>query len=119
MEDSFVVTYRDRDPEAVRRNLSSLMKQETEITYEICFVDYGSQEHNRQQIHEFVNDKKLIKYQYIHTRGWLWCRSHANNIGIDNAASKYIIMVDVDLIYPPFFLEKIHQYMHEKCLLLY
>ncbi|WP_027003142.1 glycosyltransferase family 2 protein [Hugenholtzia roseola] len=119
MDFSFVITYRDREVEAVKRCLGSLLNQKTTSRYEICFVDYGSQEQFRQPLAAFIATQLRIRYAYAPTRGWLWCRSHANNLGLDLAQGKYIVMVDVDLIYPDFFLEKIKKYIDEQTQVLY
>jgi predicted glycosyltransferase involved in capsule biosynthesis len=119
MEFSFVITYRDRDVQAVQRCLSSLLNQQTSSEYEICFVDYGSQESFRQPLATFIAAHPRIKYRYAATRGWLWCRSHANNMGIDMASGRYIVMVDVDLMYPSFFLEKVKKYIDPQTQVLY
>jgi glycosyltransferase involved in cell wall biosynthesis len=119
MDFSFVITYRDREVETVKRCLNSLLRQKTTSRYQICFVDYGSREEFRQPLAAFIATQPSIRYAYVPTRGWLWCRSHANNIGLDLAEGKYIVMVDVDLIYPDFFLEKIKKYIDEQTQVLY
>lgn len=118
MKFSFVITYRDRDPEAVRNNIHSLLGQ-TVQDFEICFVDYGSQEKNRQAIVTLLEGQPKVRYRYVHTRGHLWCRSHANNLGVALAQGEFVVMVDVDLIYPPFFLERITPYLAADKQLLY
>ncbi|MGF1533389.1 MAG: glycosyltransferase family 2 protein [Bernardetiaceae bacterium] len=122
MQVSFIVPYRDRAPKAVFRCLSSLLAQHTEINYQICFIDYGSQEENRQSVADWItqNDpQKRISYAYADTRGWLWCKSHANNLALDMTTGDYVIAVDVDLIYPPFFLEKVKDFVASRCHFFY
>ncbi|MCC5943492.1 MAG: glycosyltransferase family 2 protein [Bernardetiaceae bacterium] len=118
---SFVITYRDRKAEAVKRNLRSLLAQKISDNFEICFVDYGSKEQNRRSIVDFCAEEPRIRYEFMDTEGWLWCRAQANNRGIALAKGEIVVMVDVDLMYPPFFLAKVkaHFDQNPKTLLMY
>ncbi len=100
---SFIIAYRNRDIDRVRRCINSLLTQ-TLNDYEIIFIDYGSSQPFKREIADFIATNPTIIYKYLNTYGWLWCKSHALNAGIDLANGKYIIVVDIDLIYSPDFI---------------
>ncbi|WP_448519216.1 glycosyltransferase [Rhodoflexus sp.] len=106
---SFIVPYRNREVERVRRCLQSLQNQQFEDEYEIIFTDYGSSEEQHQQIAQLCTRFNKVKYYYYDTRRQFWSRAHAVNLGVQQAKGQYLIVVDIDLIYPPYFAASVLQ----------
>jgi GT2 family glycosyltransferase len=103
MKFSFVVPYRNREPERVARCVASLQAQAFD-DFEIVFIDYGSDQAVAQQIAAVCGRYAKVRYFYYDTRGWFWSRSHAINLGLAQALGEYAAIVDIDLIYSPHFL---------------
>lgn len=102
MQFSFIVLYRNRDMARVERCLQSIENQSF-TDFEILFLDYGSDDIMQQQVAKLCSRFPKVRYVYANTQGWLWCRSHALNLGIAAAKGNYMIIVDVDIIYSPNF----------------
>jgi glycosyltransferase involved in cell wall biosynthesis len=102
MQFSFIVLYRNRDIVRVERCLQSIANQ-TYTDFEIVFLDYGSELKMQKQVEELCSRFPKVRYLYVPTEGWLWCRSHALNLGIAHAKGQYMIIVDVDIMYSPNF----------------
>ncbi len=119
MDYSFLITYRDRNLENVRRCFESLKKQRGGFDYEIILVNFGSSKSYRDPLQELVKDFSRIKLVNVNTRGRFWCKSEALNIGLEVAKGEYIIVVDVDLIYCDWFLQVIAKYASPSRLLYY
>jgi glycosyltransferase involved in cell wall biosynthesis len=105
---SFIIPYRNRDVERVKRCLNSLTNQ-THKDYELIFIDYGTPQPLQNQIANLVQQQEQIIYHYLNTEGWLWCKSHALNVGISLATGEYLVVVDIDLIYSPNFIKVFSQ----------
>lgn len=101
---SVVLGYRDRDVERVERSLASLAAQ-CFHDFEVLLVDYGSQPATSRAVQHVVDQYDVCRYVFTDTRGWPWNRAQALNIAGRRAESDYIITTDVDMIYPPDFLE--------------
>lgn len=101
---SIVFGFRDRDVKRVERCLVSL-SQQTFTDFEVLFVDYGSQSQTAQAVRKVVEQYDFAHYIYTETRGYAWNRSHALNIGGKQASGDYLMTTDVDMIYPPDFLD--------------
>jgi glycosyltransferase involved in cell wall biosynthesis len=101
---SIVFGFRDREVIRVERCLASLAQQ-TFTDFEVLFVDYGSQATTAQAVRKTVEQHPFAHYIYTETRGYAWNRSHALNIGGKQASGAYLITTDVDMIYPPNFLD--------------
>jgi GT2 family glycosyltransferase len=99
---SFIVLYRNRDIERVRRCLQSIEKQ-TYQDFEVIFLDYGSEPAQQTAVENLCKQNPKIRYVYANTRGLFWCRSHALNLGVAAASRQYMIIVDIDIIYCPHF----------------
>lgn len=104
MKFSFVFSYRNREIERVERCLNSLDKQINK-DFEVCFVDYGSDKEYSDQIETLCEKYNFVNYIYNDTFGMPWNRSHALNTGLKLTIGEYIVFGDVDLIYPPNFID--------------
>jgi GT2 family glycosyltransferase len=99
---SFIVLYRNREIERVKRCLQSIVNQ-TNKDFEIIFLDYGSEPNQSEMVAAYCQNLPLIRYVYAPTQGWFWCRSHALNLGVAAATQPYVIIVDIDIVYCPHF----------------
>lgn len=103
---TFIAGYRDRDDERLRRSLDSL-KNQTCSDFDMILLDYGSSSRWSSEIQKLVRNYPFSKYYYSDTRGWLWNRSAALNTGARLAKGDYLFLTDVDIIYPPWFVERV------------
>lgn len=116
---SFVVPYRDREVERIERCLRSLENQRTTLSYDIVFIDYGSEPFQREQAQQTCQKFSKVSYFYYNSYKQLWSRAHAVNLGIRRASGKYIVVVDIDLIYAPHFIQALGCKLEEGCFVQY
>ena len=83
--------------------------------FELLFVDYGSDESTSGAVKELLCNYPFVKYIYSDTRGRYWNRAHALNTGIKLASGNVIVTSDIDLIFPPFFIESVTKMSFENC----
>jgi glycosyltransferase involved in cell wall biosynthesis len=110
MKFSFVIPYRNRQIDRVKRCIDSLENQTYSNDYEIVLLDYGSLPHHQIETQKLCESYRKVRYHYVNTLGWFWSRSHAINLGVETAKGQYIIIVDIDLIFSPRFVE----YLYDK-----
>lgn len=92
-----VIAVRDRCDYRLVNCLKSIRSQEYDQgLIAIVLVDYGSMS-DYIQGYEAICKKYNVKYMRIENQ-LSWCRSHALNIGIRNAGTKYLFNTDVDII---------------------
>jgi glycosyltransferase involved in cell wall biosynthesis len=104
---SVIIGYRDRDVDRVRRCLNSLFQQ-TGCSFEIIFIDYGSRRNWAEKVREVIAEFPDVRFFRTETQGHPWNRSKALNIGLRQAKGRFVATTDIDLIFPPLFLETIH-----------
>jgi glycosyltransferase involved in cell wall biosynthesis len=114
---SFIVPYRNREIERVKRCLQSLKNQQIDDDFEIIVADYGSD--TASQAIQTVCLELGIIYVYYNSQRQFWSRAHAINVGIQKAKGQYLIVVDVDLIYPPYFAAVMQQKINESSFIQY
>ncbi len=105
MKISVLIPYRERDTAAVQRCLDSLAQQSYQ-DFEVIFLDYGSSDTVRKQVETLCSQYEKVKYVYSHTQGYFWSCSQAFNQAFYYASGEWFVMLDVDLIVPPYFLQK-------------
>lgn len=103
---TLIAGYRDRDAERLTRSLDSLNGQ-TCHDFDMTLVDYGSRMQCSSQIQQLVGSYPFCRYVYSDTRGWPWNRSAALNTGARISQGTVLFFTDVDIIYPPEFVEEI------------
>jgi len=101
---TIVIGFRNRDIERVKRCLDSLERQ-TMTAFRLVFVDYGSARPAAEEVERLVCQYPFCDYIYSETRGYPWNRSHALNTGGRLARSPYLMTTDVDMLFPPDFLQ--------------
>ncbi|TAH18773.1 MAG: glycosyltransferase [Cytophagales bacterium] len=109
---SFIIPYRNREMARVRNCLQSIQNQYFK-DFEIVFVDYGSDLPIKMQVEELCGNYSQVNYFYFDVRYQLWSRAHAVNLGISNSKGKFLIIVDIDLIYSPHFATVVHSQIDE------
>ncbi|MBN1680164.1 MAG: glycosyltransferase [Anaerolineae bacterium] len=65
------------------------------------FVDYGSRAPVAAAARALVEQYAFCHYVYAETRGFVWNRAHALNIGVRRAASDFVATTDIDLVFAP------------------
>lgn len=101
---SFIIPFRNRDLLRVKTSLDSL-KLQTIQNFEVIFVNNGSDEKITHEIEQLVNGYSFCCYFYTETRGLFWNKANALNLGLMHAKGDYIIITDIDLIFPGDYLE--------------
>lgn len=101
---SVIIPLRNRTGVRLENCLRSLRWQDLEPaeSVEIVVSDFGSNAEQRQKAELVVQDHGAT-VAYMDTDE-IWNRSRALNYGIRNAAGKYILCTDVDMIFEPNFL---------------
>jgi len=105
---TIIYPYRNRESERVKRSLDSL-KEQTNSDFEVLLVDYGSNLSSASIIKDLVSNYKFAKYLYNYSGFQPWSRAKAINIGLKNVTSEYIFTADVDMIFSPNFVAKLHK----------
>ena len=113
---SFIIGFRNRDYQRVKNSLDSLARQK-EQNYEVVFVNYGSDEQITSEIEHLVKNYPFCRYIYSETRGMVWSRAHALNIGLRLAQGDYVIFSDIDLLFPANFTELLTQFLSDRTFL--
>ncbi len=120
---SLIIPYRNRDVVRVTNCLNSLAAQ-THTNFEVVLVDNGSDVLISSQINELASKYNFCTYIYLNTCGLIWNKSYAINVGVNIAKGNTIMIVDVDLLFAPNFLQQIatlnfdNRYYNYKCLYL-
>lgn len=106
---SIIIAFRNRDVERVRNSLNSL-KNQTLKSFELIFIDSGSDDLISGEIRKVVEEYEFAQYLYTVTKGKFWNKSNALNIGIKKSKGEQIIIYDIDLIVETDFLNKLTHY---------
>ncbi len=105
---TIIYPYRNRDAERVKRSLNSLKKQ-SNTNFKVLFVDYGSNFHIAKEIKELIANYNFADYIYNFSERQPWSRAKAINIGLKNVKTDFVFTADVDMIFSPDFVSKLHQ----------
>lgn len=107
---SILITYRNREADYLRveRCLETLEAQSFQ-DFELVFVDFGSEPFIHKTLQAFFQQKPKHHYHYTDTRGHFWSRAKALNIGLCYSRGHYVLVLDIDMLLTPLFLEKLHQ----------
>lgn len=104
---SIIYTYRNRDTARIKASLESLARQISQ-SFEVVFVDYGSQEDYAEEVKAVVEFYAFANYHYIGHPGLLWCKARALNYGIRQAKSEAVFIADADVVFHPEFASKVY-----------
>lgn len=107
---SILVTYRQREEgiQRVKNCISSLADQSIS-DFEIIFYDDGSSFSHSAKLRAYLKDFSFLKYYYRDSRGQFWNRAQALNLAFTKSSGKVLLISDIDLIYPPNFLDWVAQ----------
>jgi GT2 family glycosyltransferase len=117
MDITFVIGFKDREPARVIRSLDSL-QQQSQPDFQVILVDYGSTTENSRRIQELLEHYPFCKTIYTDTRGWVWNRGAALNIGAKQAETKYLFFTDIDIVYDVDFVAEATRQMREDVFLI-
>ena len=106
MEFSIIVAFKNRDQKRVEYFLESLQWQSIR-DFELVVINQGSDEEVNAWLEPLLSRYSFVSYIYNFTRGQFFNKSNALNIGIKTAAGKYIVIADIDIVFPRNYLEKI------------
>ncbi|SFE77280.1 glycosyltransferase family 2 protein [Thermoflexibacter ruber] len=115
---SFIVPYRNRDSIRVKNCLQSIQNQNF-ADFEVIFIDYGSDLAIQQATEKLCGTFPKVKYYFFDTQYQFWSRSHAINLGILQAQGQFLVIVDIDLIYPPNFTDLLKNKIDENSFVQY
>ncbi len=115
---SFIIPYRNREASRVKNCLQSIQNQ-TFQDFEVIFTDYGSDPPQKQAIESLCKEFSKVQYFYYDSRYQFWSRSHAINLGVQKAQGTYLIIVDIDLIYSPHFVQHLLAVINEDTFVQY
>lgn len=90
------------------------MKAQSLQNFEVILVDYGSDVEVSRNLRSLISTYSFAKYIFTNTRGRLWNRAQALNIGIKMATTAYVMTSDIDLIFSPRFIEEVSRSLQEK-----
>jgi len=102
---TLIYPYRNRDLERLKNSLNSLENQ-TNSNFEVCFVDYGSEEKRAKMVELLCSEFDFVNYKFYSAQFQPWNKSKALNSVIKNLKSGYCFVADVDMIFHPQFIEK-------------
>ncbi|HEX8575223.1 MAG TPA: glycosyltransferase family A protein [Flavobacterium sp.] len=105
---TIIFPYRNREPERIKKSLDSLAGQ-TNKNFKVIFIDYGSYLDVAIQIKDLVSNYLFVDYIYNFSEFQPWSRSKAINIGLRKVVTEYVFTADVDIIFRPDFIEKLHE----------
>lgn len=101
---TIIYPYRDRDEERVKRSLDSLAQQ-TDRSFEVSFVDYGSKPDLAKNIEGLVQQYEFASYNYHAVEYQPWNKSRALNWVIRSLEGGYCFVADIDMIFHPEFVQ--------------
>lgn len=105
---SVILAYRDRDTARLQACLESLARQTSASGFEVIVIDSGSGTGYAEEARRVCERLGAsIRYAYAETQGQPWNRSQTLNLGAALAQGDWLIFGDIDLIYPPDFLQKL------------
>lgn len=106
MKFSIVVAFKNRDQKRVEFFLDSLQWQ-LYNDFELIFVNQGSDDEVNEWLEPILLKYPFVNYLFNYTRGHLFNKSNALNIGIREAVGAYIVIADIDIIFPKNFLNSV------------
>ncbi|WP_423818473.1 glycosyltransferase family 2 protein [Salinimicrobium sp. TIG7-5_MAKvit] len=102
---TIIYPFRNRDLIRVENSFLSL-KEQTCDSFEVEFVDYGSDHQTAEKTRRLCSQFSFVNYSYCYTEFQPWNKSRALNSVIKTLESGYCFVADVDIIFHPQFIEK-------------
>jgi len=79
--------------------------------FELIFVNQGSDNAVNEWLVPLISTFPFVKYLFSDTRGQFFNKSNALNIGIKSAVGEFIVIVDIDIVFPVTYLENLRHKM--------
>lgn len=115
---TIIYPYRNKEIDRVENSLRSL-EQQTNKEFKVLIVDYGSETCYKDKLKQLGSEFKFVDIIYSHTKGQLWSRSIALNIGLKACKTEYVFISDVDMLFNNSFTELLHRQAAAKTLTYY
>jgi glycosyltransferase involved in cell wall biosynthesis len=107
-----IFTFRNRDQSRVENCFQSLLEQ-TNLNFRVEFVDYGSKQNIAEQIKSVVEKFSFTNYNFLPYLNQPWNKSRALNYIIKSIKESYFLVADIDMVFHPEFVEKLHKLKNE------
>ena len=108
MRFSILVAFKNRDEIRAKNFFDSLVWQ-TFKDFEVILINQGSDEAYNVWVEKLLLEYLFLQCIHTETRGFLWNKGNALNIGIKAAQGEYVVIADIDLIFKPDYLEQINK----------
>lgn len=108
MRFSIIVAFKNRDEIRAKNFFDSLLWQNFK-DFEVTLINQGSDEAYNVWVEKLPLQYSFLQCIHTHTRGFLWNKGNALNIGIKQAQGEYVVVADIDLIFKPDYLEQINR----------
>lgn len=106
---SLLIPFRDRDTNVLERCLKAIQAQVFQ-NFEVLFLDYGCKQGIGVQARLVCEKYNCVRHFHSDTEGKLWCKAEALNFLTLQAAGKYVMVCDADiLLQSPDFLKLAYQ----------
>lgn len=101
---TIVYPYRNRDLNRIENSLNSL-KAQSNSSFEVCFVDYGSDLKIAETVKQLVVRYDFASYHYAYNQYQPWNKSKALNYALNRTKTPYFFVADVDMVFHPEFVQ--------------
>lgn len=105
---AIIYAHRNRDTERIRLSFESLQRQSSK-NFEVIFVDYGNDEKLTQELKPLMAEFDFVSPCFLPVSQLLWNKSKALNYGILQSNAPYVFIADVDLVFHPKAIERLHE----------
>ncbi|MGM0932647.1 MAG: glycosyltransferase family 2 protein [Bacteroidota bacterium] len=105
---SIIYPYRNRDLLRLKNSLDSL-QQQSEINFEVWFVNYGSDKKVSLLAENLVSKYHFARYKFLPAQYQPWNKCRALNSVIKELKSDFCFVADVDMIFHSGFVKKATQ----------
>ncbi len=108
---TILYSFKNKDLTRVKNSIDSLVRQNNN-EFEVLFIDFGSDEQYKNGLIELCKRYDFVRCIYIHSKGALWSKPIALNVGLKNIESEYVLVSDIDMIYDPNFIDTVYDNVH-------
>ncbi|KAF2513559.1 glycosyltransferase [Flavobacterium foetidum] len=97
----------------MKKCLDSLKNQSNDW-FDLFFVDYGSDKNYLVSLEELLHSYPKINFIGCCVSGQLWNKCRAINIALKECKTDFFFVGDIDMIYHPDFVKRLHELKNEK-----
>ena len=87
-------------------NCLNSLKEQTNKSFKVILVDYGSHPNYSESINKLSANYKFVKLISCPVSGQLWNKCRAINIALKQTKTPYFLVGDIDLIFHPEFVDR-------------